>query len=239
MYQADCVFSVSPNHQFDDIGAWVAGACPVIAQMHSGRMVSSITESMFISFEGIDCSGKSTQARLLVDRLQQSGRRVLYIREPGNTTLSEAIRALLLDRKNNDMTARTELLLFSASRAQLVEKVLRPALDEGTILVCDRYTDSTIAYQAFGRGLPLEDIEKCNAVATGGLLPARTFYIDIPPSEAQKRAVETGKGDGDRIERAGDDFFTRVVEGYRYLARTQPKRFLRIDGCRSVQQIAD
>ncbi len=194
--------------------------------------------SMFISFEGIDCSGKSTQARLLVERLQQDGHKVLYVREPGNTALSEAIRALLLDKKNNDMTARTELLLFSASRAQLVENVLRPALDEGTILICDRYTDSTVAYQAFGRGLPLEDIEKCNAVATGGLLPVRTFYIDIPPDEAQRRAAETGKGAGDRIERAGKEFFTRVVDGYHYLAQTQPQRFIGIDGCRTIDDIA-
>ncbi len=193
---------------------------------------------MFISFEGIDCSGKSTQARLLVERLQQSGRTVMYIREPGNTALSEAIRTILLDKKNNDMTARTELLLFSASRAQLVEKVLRPALDEGTILICDRYTDSTVAYQAFGRGLPLEDIEKCNAVATGGLLPVRTFCIDIPPAEAQRRAVETGKGAGDRIERAGEEFFIRVVEGYHYLAQVQPQRFIGIDGCRPIDDIA-
>lgn len=194
---------------------------------------------MFISFEGIDCSGKSTQAHKLVERLRQSGHNVLYIREPGNTTLSEAIRALLLDRQNHDMTARTELLLFSASRAQLVEKVLRPALEKGTVLVCDRYTDSTVAYQAFGRGLPIEDIEKCNAVATGGLLPVRTFYIDISPEEAQQRAFATGKGAGDRIERAGEDFFTRVVDGYRYLAQTQPERFLRIDGSRAIEEIAD
>lgn len=192
---------------------------------------------MFISFEGIDGSGKSTQAQLLVQRLQDAGRDVLYIREPGNTSLSEAIRALLLDRDYHDMTARTELLLFAASRAQLVETVLRPALARGCVVVCDRYTDSTVAYQAFGRGLPLEDIERCNAVATGGLLPDCTFYIDIPLAEAQQRAEAGGRGAGDRIERAGGDFFARVIEGYRYLAAAQPERVVRIDGCRAVETI--
>lgn len=189
---------------------------------------------MFISFEGIDCSGKSTQAHLLVEVLRAAGREVMYIREPGNTLLSEAIRALLLDKANNDMTARTELLLFSASRAQLVETVIRPALERGVVVVCDRYTDSTVAYQAFGRGIPLEDIEKCNAVATGGLLPALTLYIDIPLAEADKRAELAGKNGGDRIERAGAAFFERVVAGYDFLVQTQSHRVQRVDGCLPV-----
>jgi dTMP kinase len=192
---------------------------------------------MFLSFEGIDCSGKSTQARKLVDVLLEAGREVMYIREPGNTTLSESIRALLLDKKNNDMTARTELLLFSASRAQLVETVIRPALENGTIVVCDRYTDSTVAYQAFGRGLPLEDIEQCNAVATGGLLPDLTLYIDIPLDEAHRRAELAGKGGGDRMESAGEQFYQRVVEGYRYLVSTQPERVQCLDGCSTVDEL--
>lgn len=190
---------------------------------------------MFISFEGIDCSGKSTQAHLLVEVLRLAGREVLYIREPGNTSLSEAIRSLLLDKDNNDMTARTELLLFSASRAQLVETVVRPALARNAIVVCDRYTDSTVAYQAFGRGIPLEDIEKCNAVATGGLLPNLTLYIDIPLAEADKRADLAGKNGGDRIERAGMQFFERVVAGYDFLVQTQPNRVQRMDGCLPVE----
>lgn len=189
---------------------------------------------MFLSFEGIDCCGKSTQAHKLVAALCEAGREALYIREPGNTSLSEAIRALLLDKRNNEMTARTELLLFSASRAQLVETVIRPALERGVIVVCDRYTDSTVAYQAFGRGLPLEDIEKCNAVATGGLVPDLTLYVDIPLDEAQRRA---GKGGGDRMESAGEEFYRRVVQGYRHLADTQPERVHRVDGTRSIDAI--
>lgn len=192
---------------------------------------------MFLSFEGIDCCGKSTQANKLVDALREAGREVMYIREPGNTSLSESIRALLLDKNNNDMTARTELLLFSASRAQLVETVIRPALDSGTIVVCDRYTDSTVAYQAFGRGLPLEDIEKCNAVATGGLLPDLTLYIDISLEEAHHRAVLAGKGGGDRMESAGEQFYRRVVEGYRYLVTTQPERVVCLNGSSAVNAL--
>lgn len=190
---------------------------------------------MFISFEGIDCSGKSTQAHLLVEVLRAAGREVMYIREPGNTVLSEAIRGLLLDKHNNDMTARTELLLFSASRAQLVETVIRPALERNAVVVCDRYTDSTVAYQAFGRGIPLEDIEKCNAVATGGLLPHLTLYIDIPLAEADTRSELAGKNGGDRIERAGTQFFGRVVEGYNFLVQTQSSRVQRMDGCLAVE----
>lgn len=192
---------------------------------------------MFLSFEGIDCCGKSTQANKLVDALREAGREVMYIREPGNTTLSEAIRNLLLDKKNNDMTARTELLLFSASRAQLVETVIRPALQRGTIVVCDRYTDSTVAYQAFGRGLPLVDIEQCNAVATGGLLPDLTLYIDIPLEEAHRRAELAGKGGGDRMESAGEQFYQQVIEGYRYLVTTQPERVQCLDGRSTVDDL--
>lgn len=193
---------------------------------------------MFISFEGIDSCGKSTQAKLLEENLRNKEHEVLSVREPGNTRLSEAIRAILLDKENNDMTARTELLLFNSSRAQLVETVLRPALASGTVVICDRFADSSVAYQSFGRKLPLKDVEESCRIATDGLQPNVTFYLHISLEEAERRAKLDQKK-ADRMEISGKEFFERVLDGYEYLAKTHTNRFIRLDGTKSVEELEE
>lgn len=190
---------------------------------------------MFLTLEGIDFCGKSTQARMLVDAL--SGERaVCFLREPGGTPISERIRGILLDRKNLELTDRAELLLFSASRAQLVAGVIRPALAKGEIVICDRYYDSTTAYQGAGRGLPMDAVRTINMFATGGLVPDLTLFIDIPVDEIERRRAAAGKG-FDRMEAAGREFFTRVRDGYHALAGAEPERFVRIDGMRTPDEV--
>ena len=191
---------------------------------------------MFITFEGIDYSGKSTQAKLLVERLEQSGRSVLFLREPGGTAISEKIRLLLLDTAHGDLTQLTEVLLFSASRSQLVSQVISPELTKGTIVICDRYADSTSAYQGYGRGIPLASIEALNRIATSGLLPDLTILVDIPVEEVVVRQRKKGAL-SDRMESAGIEFYERVRKGYEALSAADPKRWYIVDGRKSVQEI--
>lgn len=155
---------------------------------------------MFITFEGIDCSGKSTQARLLAQRLREHDREVLELREPGNTRLSEHIRSILLNKEYSEINERTELLLFAASRAQLVGEIILPALHHNKIVICDRFSDSSIAYQGYGRGLPLEDIVHINRVATQETEPDMTFYLDISPETAVTRSCYRNGVAQDRME---------------------------------------
>ncbi|RMH58618.1 MAG: dTMP kinase [Bacteroidetes bacterium] len=188
---------------------------------------------MLITFEGIDGSGKSTQARRLVERLERAGYPVLPVREPGGTALSEAVRRLLLDPAL-PVDPMAELLLFSAARAQLVAERIRPALDAGHLVVCDRFYDSTTAYQGGGRRLAdLDWLHAFNRRVTGGLVPDRTYYIAVSPAVA--RARRAGRMDapppgGDRMEEAGEAFYDRVVDAYEQLARAEPDRILRLDG---------
>lgn len=191
---------------------------------------------MFISFEGIDCSGKTTQAKLLMEKLQSQGHNVLFLREPGGTIISEKIRDILLDKKNLKMTQITELLLFSASRAQLVNEVIKPALQQKKIVISDRYVDSTTVYQGYGRGLTLGAVKTINRVATTDVMPKKTFFIDITIQEMLNRR-KTGKADIDRMEMSGEDFFHRVREGYHTLAKEDPERFVVINGKQSVETI--
>ncbi len=187
---------------------------------------------MFISFEGIDGSGKSTQLVLLRDVLEQAGATVITIREPGATLLSESIREILLSTKQT-ITPTAELLLFSAARTQLVEKVIEPAIDQGTVILCDRYVDSTTAYQGYGRMLDMTSVVACNRIATRGVMPRVTFFIDVAFEQAQQRMhFDTGAGEPDRMERAGREFFERVREGYLSIAREEPSRMVVIDGAR-------
>jgi dTMP kinase len=190
---------------------------------------------MFLTLEGIDFSGKSTQAKMLVDTLSAE-RTICFLREPGGTPISERIRNILLDKKNLELTDRAELLLFSASRAQLVASVIRPALARGEIVICDRYYDSTTAYQGAGRGLPMDAVRTINTFATGGLAPDLTLFIDIPVDEIERRRAAAGKG-FDRMEAAGREFFQRVRDGYCALAAAEPDRFVRIDGTRSPEEV--
>lgn len=187
---------------------------------------------MFISFEGIDGSGKSTQLNLLREWLEQRGKSVVTIREPGATLLSESIREILLSTKQS-ITPTAELLLFSAARTQLVERVIEPTLAAGSIILCDRYVDSTTAYQGYGRGLNMDHVAQISRIATRGVMPELTFFIDVRYEQAQQRMqFAEGAAEPDRMERAGSEFFNRVRDGYLTIATAEPKRFVVIDGYR-------
>lgn len=194
---------------------------------------------MLISFEGIDGSGKSTQVSLLKQRLEHAGYDVDLVREPGGTLLSERIRALLLD-PGLMVDPMAELLLFSAARAQLVREYLLPSLARGRIVLCDRFFDSTTVYQGAGRGLDQDGwLNIFNRRVTGGLVPLRTYLIDIDPEEAVLRRMARGSAAGlDRMEQAAPEFYTRIVDAYRALARAEPGRWCVIDGRRSIDEIA-
>ena len=182
-------------------------------------------QGLLITFEGGDGAGKSTQARRLRSRLARAGHSVRLAAEPGGTALGQRLRRLLKFSRH-EITPQAELLLFLASRAQLTHEVILPALAEGAIVICDRYADSTAAYQGYGRGLDLESIHRLNAGATQGLRPHLTVLLDAPPEEAlQRRAPEAR----DRMERGAASFRDRVREGYRELARNEPDRWLVVD----------
>ncbi len=187
---------------------------------------------MFVTFEGLDYSGKSTQVTRVVERLSRENHSVLLVREPGGTALGEKIRSLLLDKASQGMTEISELMLFSASRAQLVADIIQPALKSGTVVVCDRFYDSTTAYQGWGRGIPIEAVRAINTTATFGLVPDLTFFLDIPVDEIERRLKASGSGK-DRMESNGLQFYRRVRDGYLDLAKTE-ERFRAMDGMQSV-----
>lgn len=180
----------------------------------------------FISLEGVDGSGKSTQASLLVERLREQRREVVALREPGGTPISEKIRALLLDPENAEMADECELLLYEASRAQLVREVIEPALLRGAIVVCDRFYDSTHAYQHGGRGLSDALVSRANELGCCGLSPDVTLVLDIDPAAALARATAQG---ADRLEAEGLAFQQRVRKDYLALAQADPARVRVID----------
>ena len=180
----------------------------------------------FITLEGVDGSGKSTQASLLVERLRQEGREVVALREPGGTPISEKIRALLLDPENAEMADECELLLYEASRAQLVREVIEPALLRGAIVVCDRFYDSTHAYQHGGRGLSDALVSRANELGCCGLSPDVTLVLDIDPAAALARATAQG---ADRLEVEGLAFQQRVRKDYLALAKADPARVCVVD----------
>ena len=191
---------------------------------------------MLITFEGIDYSGKSTQAKLLVDRLEKHGKEVVFLREPGGTSISEKIRNILLDKKHLELKQITELFLFSAARTQLVNEVILPALQAGKVVVCDRFYDSTTAYQGYGRGINLNDIQAINRIATSETKPHLTFFIDIEIDELFKRQIAAGLS-ADRMESSGRDFFERVRNGYWKLAEMESGRFIVVSGELQIDEI--
>jgi dTMP kinase len=192
---------------------------------------------MLITFEGLDFSGKSTQVRLLSERLSLENFNVLVLREPGGTEIGEKIRTILLDKEVSGMTDASELFLFSASRSQLVEEVIKPALEGGMVVLCDRFYDSTTAYQGWGRGLSREAIDVVNLFATSGLTPDVTFFLDLPIDEVEKRMLRAKSGK-DRMESNGEGFYEKVREGYLSLAKKE-KRFVVIDAKQSIESIQD
>jgi dTMP kinase len=196
----------------------------------------------FISFEGGEGCGKTTHIALLAERLRAKGIEVVLTREPGGTPLCEAIRGLLqLDTAGESPVPEAEALLFCASRAQLVRNVIRPALERGAWVLCDRFADSTLAYQGYGRGFPLDALRALLSFATGGLIPDTTFLLEASLETRNGRLdARYGTGVGaDRFEREEDDFHRRVREGFEALADAEPDRIVRIETERPVEETAD
>lgn len=186
----------------------------------------------FITFEGPEGSGKSTQARLLEEALGARGIKVKLTREPGGDPVSEEIRKVLLDGADHSVTDRTELLLYLAARAQHVERVIRPNLDEDAVVICARYTDSTVAYQGYGSGIDIDLIHRMNDFATGGLKPEVTFLLDIDAEIGLRR-----QRDWNRMERKAVEFHKKVREGFLQEAKLDPERIVVIDAEQDIQAI--
>ena len=188
---------------------------------------------MFISFEGIDGSGKTTQIQNLKKFFEDRGDEVVLVREPGGTDFSEKIREFLLD-KNNDIGTEAELFLFEAARSDLTRKIIKPALADGKVVICDRFFDSTSAYQGYGRGLDLSKVFSVHDIATGSLSPNVTFYLRISLATSLARNIDKAK---DRMELAGDNFFEKVIHGFDDLAERFPKRIITINGEQDPEKV--
>ena len=208
---------------------------------------------LFITFEGSEGSGKTTHARLLYEHLSEKSYPVVLTREPGGTQISDKVRELLLDPNNTDILPATEILLFSAARAQLSEESIRPHLEQGHIVICDRYADSTMAYQGYGLGLDLETLRAITAFATGGLTPDLTLYLDVPVEAGLKRRLGLA-GDGglvsrgtqlplfdkwDRLDMMELDFHRRVQQGYEQLIQADPDRWHRVDATPPLEEVQE
>jgi dTMP kinase len=195
-------------------------------------------KGIFVTFEGPEGAGKTTQVQLVVEYLKKQNVPYLYVREPGGTRIGDLIRQILLDPDLTEMVDRTEMLLYAASRAQLVEQKIRPALMEGQVVICDRYVDSSIVYQSMGANKDIDEVLAVNRIATGGLKPDRTYLLDIPVEMSQQRIALRGNGK-DRIELKEYEFHIRVREGYLSLAKQEPERFQLIRADQSVERIFD
>ena len=194
---------------------------------------------LFLTFEGLEGSGKTTQAALLEGALRAEGADVLRTREPGGTALAEQIRELILDVRQEPVHRETELLLFLAARSQHVRERIKPALEAGQIVISDRFTDATLAYQGGGRWVNPSILNDLNDWATGGIQPDRTYLLDVPVTVGMARAKNRGGEDGiDRIEREGSVFLNAVRDEYLRLARQEPKRFLVLDGQKPPESLA-
>jgi dTMP kinase len=193
--------------------------------------------SLFITFEGPDGSGKTTQIELLAGRLRDLGHDVLITREPGGTSIGDQIRAVVHDVRNAEMVRETEFLLYSASRAQLVRQVIQPHLERGGTVVCDRFADSSMAYQGYGRELDLDMVRCITQFATGGLVPDLTFYLDLPVEvgiQRKQSAHAAQAGEWNRLDQQTIDFHRRVRQGYLTMAKAEPDRWLVVDATQSV-----
>jgi dTMP kinase len=188
---------------------------------------------VFVTFEGLDGSGKTTQLELVARLLRDEGREVVTTREPGGTAIGEMIRDVVLHQPE-EIVPWAEAALFAAARAQLVANVIRPALGRGAAVLCDRYIDSSLAYQGIARGLGVDPVLQLNLHATEGLLPDRTFFLAVEPQESRRR----GGHERDRIERENDEFVARVDDAYRQLVELFPERILLVDGAQEPEALA-
>lgn len=191
-------------------------------------------EGYFISFEGGDGSGKSTQIQILREFLEERGYDVILTREPGGTPISEKIRSIILDKANSEMDDMTEALLYAAARAQLVSQIIRPALEEGKVVICDRFVDSSMVYQAYARGLG-DSVKTINAFAVGDCMPDLTILLKVNPQVGSSRI---GNRERDRIELASSDFHKKVYEGYLQLEKLYPERIVGIDAADTIENIS-
>ena len=191
----------------------------------------------FITFEGIDGCGKSTHIDLFYKKLLEDNQKVLMLREPGGTIISERIREILLDKKNSGMSIQTELLLFEAARAQIVREVIEPALAVGKIVLCDRYIDSSVAYQGYGRRIGRGTVDELNDYAIGRTRPDLTFLFDLDPDIAEGRKTCRSQ-DNDRLDEEGREFVTRTREGYLAVARDEPQRIRVLDAKRDIDDLS-
>ena len=190
---------------------------------------------LFITMEGTDGAGKSTQLKLLNEYLKNKGFDVVFVREPGGTNISEKIREIILDIENKEMHYMTEALLYAASRAQLVNEVINPNLKKGAIVICDRFVDSSIVYQGIARNLGVDVIKKINNIATGGLIPDITFFLDLSPKDAIKRKKEQKQLD--RLESEKAHFYQKVYDGYKMLIKQNSERIKVIDANKSIEEM--
>lgn len=189
----------------------------------------------FITFEGVDGSGKTLQTQMLFDYCLQKGLDVIRLREPGGNPISEKIRDIIVDNANSEMFDITECLLFAASRAQTVNQIILPALCDGKIVLCDRFVDSSLVYQGIGRGLTVNTVEQINNFATCGLQPDVTFFLDVSPEEVLERKIRTEFAD--RMENQELSFHRKVYEGYKKLADIYPGRFISLNARLSPEEI--
>ncbi len=191
---------------------------------------------LFITFEGTDGAGKTTQIERLTADLRQTGYNVCLTREPGGTPISEQIRDMLLNPDHSEMAATTELLLYAASRAQHVSEVIKPALEAGKVIISSRFADATVVYQGYGRGLDLDRIHHLNRIATDGVTPDVTFVLDLPVEIGLQR-VQNSRGGLDRLEREKIEFHQRLREGYQIIAKQEPERLKIIDAQVSPKRV--
>ena len=191
-----------------------------------------MSKGLFITFEGIDGCGKTTQIKLLKEHLELQGYEVLLTREPGAKGLGEKFREILLNY-DGDVSSNCESFLFLADRSQHIDTIIKPAIDNGVIVLCDRHTDSTVAYQGYGRGLDLEQIKYLNKIATNGIIPNATFILDI---DIETSLARIGKA-RDRMESAGVEFFKKVRDGYIQISKQEPERVTLLDGKNSIEEI--
>lgn len=192
----------------------------------------------FLTFEGPDGAGKTTQLKRLAEHLESKGFEVLVTREPGGTPISDQIRSLLLNPAHTEMASQTEVLLYASSRAQLVHELIRPALAEGRIVLCDRFVDASIAYQSVGLGIDRVIVEQINRFATGGLTPDRTYMLDVDPATSHDRLIQReGAAKLDRIEQRNQEYHGRVREAFLQIAEQCPDRIMLIDGKQSCDEI--